>query len=120
MTEFPVSLAAAGINVTWLARMTGRPHGTVRRWVDGTASPPPELLIWLGRRLDDPPPAIAPRPPKPPMAGQRDHLGAPPPHLFQAQRVTTAQPSTLIKTEAPKANLSFSGPPMPGGRPVTM
>jgi transcriptional regulator with XRE-family HTH domain len=58
---FADMLRAAGVSRPWLARATGRTRSAVDRWCDGTARPPAEVLAWLERRLQDPPPRLPQR-----------------------------------------------------------
>ena len=61
MTTFRALLTEAGVSFPWLARQTGRPVPTIRRWADGSASAPTELVAWLKRRINDPPPKVQAR-----------------------------------------------------------
>jgi transcriptional regulator with XRE-family HTH domain len=58
---FVALLRAAGVSRPWLARATGRTRSAVDRWCNGTAQPPAEVLAWLYRRLQDPPPRLPKR-----------------------------------------------------------
>ena len=62
--EFRNALDATGVSVAWLAKATGRSKGAFRRWMDGTARPPPTLLHWLIARAANPPPIFQPDPRK--------------------------------------------------------
>jgi hypothetical protein len=62
--EFRAALDATGVSVAWLAKATGRSKSAFRRWMDGSARPPPELIAWLERRADNPPPMFQPDPRK--------------------------------------------------------
>ena len=63
-TEFRTTLATLGWTIRGLARMLGRPEGTVTNWPKPGYSVPDEVAAWLQRRLadhqrmlrDDPPP----------------------------------------------------------------
>jgi hypothetical protein len=58
---FVALLKATGVSRPWLAAQTGRTRSAVDRWCDGTAQPPTEVLAWLYRRLQDPPPRLPKR-----------------------------------------------------------
>jgi len=62
--EFRAALAATGVSVAWLAKATGRSKGAFRRWLNGSAQPPPTLTNWLITRAANPPPTFRPDPRK--------------------------------------------------------
>lgn len=62
--EFRAALDATGVSVAWLAKATGRSKSAFRRWMDGSARPPPSLLHWLITRAANPPPTFYPDPRK--------------------------------------------------------
>ena len=62
--EFRKAINATGTPVAWLAKATGRSKGAIRRWLDGSAQPPAEIIEWLKSRAASPPPTFAPDPRK--------------------------------------------------------
>ena len=62
--EFRAALEATGVSVAWLAKATGRSKSAFRRWMEGTARPPPTLMNWLVTRASNPPPMFRPDPRK--------------------------------------------------------
>jgi hypothetical protein len=62
--EFRDAIDATGVSVAWLAKATGRSKSAFRRWMDGSARPPPTLMNWLITRAANPPPTFQPDPRK--------------------------------------------------------
>jgi hypothetical protein len=60
---FRAALDATGTPIAWLAKAIGRSKGAIRRWIDGSAQPPPELVEWLHTRASNPPPKFNPHRP---------------------------------------------------------
>jgi DNA-binding transcriptional regulator YiaG len=52
-TDFRSTLATLGWSMHHLARLIGRPVGTVKNWQLGRYAMPPDAAAWLARRLDD-------------------------------------------------------------------
>lgn len=63
-TDFRSALATLGWTIRGLARVLGRPEGTVTNWTKPNYSVPDDVAEWLQRRVeahkramrDDPPP----------------------------------------------------------------
>jgi hypothetical protein len=62
--EFRHALEATGVSIAWLVKATGRSKSAFRRWMDGSARPPPTLMNWLITRAANPPPIFYPDPRK--------------------------------------------------------
>jgi hypothetical protein len=66
-TDFRAALATLGWSIRGLARMLGRPEGSVTNWTKPEYRVPPDVAAWLARRvvahklamLTDPPPIAA-------------------------------------------------------------
>ena len=62
--DLSAALATLGWTIRGLARILGRPEGTVTNWTRDRYSVPPDVVAWLQRRVaahqvmlrDDPPP----------------------------------------------------------------
>lgn len=58
--DFLATVAALGWTIRGLARVLGRPEGTVTNWTRPGYAVPDDVAAWLQRRLDahraDPPP----------------------------------------------------------------
>jgi hypothetical protein len=61
MTDFHTLLRATGVSRPWLAENCGRSRSLVDHWCDGKTQAPAEIVAWLQRRIDDPPPFLASR-----------------------------------------------------------
>jgi hypothetical protein len=63
-TDFRAALGTLGWSIRGLARMLGRPEGSVTNWTKPEYRVPPDVAAWLQRRVvaheramqDDPPP----------------------------------------------------------------
>lgn len=48
--QFHTALATLHWSVMGVAKILGRPEGTVRRWANGSARVPDDVAAWLHRR----------------------------------------------------------------------